>query len=115
MQNSHLDAHRLRRVFAIARRPSTLIAIAHSTQGHLDTIPLDELRLMRKAADLAMKREGARSAMRHWSYDMNRHIAIRSARDRILAEIRKRKTPSVREINRPRTDPRPAIDEMRPI
>ena len=114
MQSSQQSTHRLRRLFAIARRPSSLIAIGHSARDQLESMPLDELRLLREAAELALKQERARSAMRHWSYDVNRHIAIKAARDRIAAEIGTRAARPAVKAKKPRTSPRLAIGGLRP-
>jgi len=63
---------------------------------------------------MALRRERARSAMRHWSYDVNRHIAIKRARDRIAGEIAGRKRKPAPEKEKPRTRPRLFAESLRP-
>lgn len=112
MHYSRQNTQEMRCMFSMARRPSLLIAISHSAQGDLFSMPLGELRLTRKAIDLAMRRERARSAMHHWSYDANRHIALKSARDRIMAEIDRRTGYPAWKRKKPRTNPRLEVIEL---
>jgi hypothetical protein len=54
----------------------------------------------------AIERERLRGANRHWSYDLNRHIALKQALDRLLGEDdlpRRRKPPSTKRKGRRKT------------
>ena len=51
----------------------------------VDTAPEARDRLRRKLARL-IERERLRGAARHWSYDLNRHIALKQALDRLSGD-----------------------------
>jgi hypothetical protein len=87
----HTAPQRLKRIYSLARRPCLLMAAGAAARDRISSMPVDELRIAAQAMDLALRRERARSAMRHWSYDINRHIAMKAARDRITDEIGRRK------------------------
>lgn len=106
MQNGRQNKQSLRRMFSMARRPTALIAIGQSTRGHLATVPFEDLQLTMKAINLAMKHERARSALHHWSCDVNRQIALRAARDRVEAEIDARSGDPAPKRKKPRTNSR---------
>ncbi|QKV18670.1 hypothetical protein [Oricola thermophila] len=98
------DIRRLKRIHEMARRPLSLLALAHSGRERLKAQPLDALLVARDAATLAIRRERARGGSEHWSADFNRLLALKFARDRIRAEIARRGR--LQRRKKPRTMPR---------
>lgn len=84
------DAARTR--YEIARHPWALISLSNAAEDELRRIAWGDLRNLLGGADLAIRREHARQACGHWTYDLNRHIALKRARDRIRAEITRRES-----------------------
>lgn len=90
MPNDEQEAPRLKRIYRMAYRPFSLIAVGHSTPAQLAERDSGGLHLLIEATDLALRRERARSRMQHWSYDVNRHLALKTARDRFMTEVERR-------------------------
>lgn len=74
----------------LSRRPADLLMIAHAPQQTLAAMPMRELFTWNEGVAMALSRERNKSMARHWSYDLNRHIALKLARDRIKAELSSR-------------------------
>lgn len=69
---------------------STVMGVMSKVCGNdacLASIPSSELRAWLDTLGRALKRERSKSMMRHWSYDLNRHIALKRARDRVAEEL----------------------------
>jgi hypothetical protein len=74
-----------------AAHPLDIIAMTSDTAGRMSKLTVPELRLWLDAATTALRRERAKATTRHWSYDLNRHIALKTARDRLRAGIERRR------------------------
>lgn len=75
------------KAYQLSCRPVELMTLARATQRDFETIPLEELGTWAEGLKLALRRERAKSVARHWSYDLNRHIALKRARDEILSVL----------------------------
>jgi len=78
------------RACKLSRRPADLLMIAHAPRHRIESMPTQELFAWDEGVALALRRERNKSMARHWSYDLNRHIALKLARDRIKAELSSR-------------------------
>lgn len=47
--------------------------------------PHDERERVIKKLERLMERERLRGVRRHWAYDLNRHVALKQARDRLVS------------------------------
>ena len=74
----------------LASRPAALLAMLRATPRQLARTPLADLGIWNEGLTLALRRERNKSTAGHWSYDLNRHIALKRARDRVRAEIASR-------------------------
>lgn len=68
-------------------RTADLLTIAHLSPEQLARTSSRDLDMWLRGLTLALRRERNKSLVRHWSYDLNRHIALKRARDRIRTEI----------------------------
>ena len=85
--------------------PGSILPIVYARPERLAAMPIGELRIWADRITGAIRRERAKSVMRHWSYDLNRHIALKQARDRIAGEL-ERRTTSRPQTRKPRARPR---------
>lgn len=83
----------------------SIVPILFAGPERLAATPIGELRSWADSITVAIRRERAKSVMRHWSYDLNRHIALKHARDRVAAELERRAVPYLK-MRKPRTRPR---------
>lgn len=84
-------ARRRPAAFRLASRPTQLIMLAGAAPERLAAATLPDLEDWTEAVALALRRERAKSVSGHWSYDLNRHIALKRARDRLRTEIASRR------------------------
>lgn len=96
---------RIRRKYALARRPFPILMLMHAAPGKLAETSLGDLREWSRGIDAAIRREREKGALAHWAYDLNRHIALKSARDRLDTEIRRREA-AAQKRKKPRSGPR---------
>lgn len=69
---------------------AAVLAILATVRGEPETLGRmapTALRNWMRTLDFALRRERNKSTMRHWSYDLNRHIALKRARDAIADEL----------------------------
>ena len=52
--------------------------------------PPHRLREWLDTIELRLARERKKGISRHWTYDLNRHIALKAARDRLKTELERR-------------------------
>jgi len=109
MHRCEPEAQRMKRVYSLARWPLSLAAFSHSSPEQFAETPIQELELLIEAIDQALRRERAKSAMRHWTYDVNRHIAIKAARDRIIAAVERKAGCRPGTRKKPRGNPRLSV------
>lgn len=88
-----------------ASGPGSILPILYARPEQMAAMPTGELRIWADRITAAIRRERAKSVMRHWSYDLNRHIALKQARDRIAGELERRATRRP-QTRKPRTRPR---------
>lgn len=87
---THLDTGRdteKARAYRLASRPAELLMLARATRRQLAQMSSQDLGVWSEGLRLALRRERAKSVGRHWSYDLNRHSALKQARDRIRSEL----------------------------
>ena len=70
------------------RQRDTVVMVTLLLLGRLDLAtvlasPAGERRHVLVRVERLLERERLRGARRHWSYDLNRHIALKQARDRL--------------------------------
>ena len=92
LERDRSGSARTARIHALASRPTHLLQLARASKCRLAAASPDELRDWMDSITIALRRERTKSASRHWSYDLNRHIALKAARDRVRTEIEARKT-----------------------
>lgn len=87
----------------LSSRPLDLLMMARATPDELAAMRAEDLRILEDGLTLALGRERNRSLARHWSCDLNRHIALKRARDRIRAEIDGRRARTAPKRKKPRS------------
>lgn len=70
--------------------PLAILMTVNAEPARLERCRRAELREWIDVLSFALRRERNKSMMRHWSYDLNRHIALKSARNRLRAALRQR-------------------------
>lgn len=105
MGTARLDATDERRARAcrLSRRPADLLMVAHASRDQIAALPMQDLLAWNEGVALALRRERNKSMARHWAYDLNRHIALKLARDRIRAELSARAGEPTPKTVKPRT------------
>ena len=87
----------------LSRRSADLLMIAHASRDRISALPMPDLLAWHDGLAMALRREPNKSMARHWTYDLNRHIALKLARDRIEAELSARAVDPGPETVKPRT------------
>lgn len=87
----------------LSRRSADLLMVAHASRERIAALPMQDLIAWRDGLVLALRRERNKSMARHWAYDLNRHIALKLARDRVAAELSARAVDPAPEKVKPRT------------
>ena len=91
LERDRCGSPRTARIHALASKPTHLLQLAHASQRRLAAASPDELHDWMDSITIALGRERAKSTSRHWSYDLNRHIGLKAARDRVRTEMDARK------------------------
>ncbi len=81
----------LRCRFRLARSPLDILIAMETGERGLRSATSEQLREWSSSLTLAVRRERAKASMRHWSYDLNRHIVLKRAGDRLRDELARRK------------------------
>ena len=92
------------RACRLSRRSAELLMVAHASRDQIAALPMQELLAWNDGLALALRRERNKSMARHWTYDLNRHIALKRARDRIKAELSARTDDPAPQTVKPRTN-----------
>ena len=89
MKSATGAANRLpdKRLFQLARSPLDILIAVNGSRTGLAGMPKPQLLQWSKVVDIAIRRERAKAQARHWSYDLNRHIALKTARDSLRREL----------------------------
>ena len=105
METAKYSAAGDRRIRAcrLSRRSADLLMVAHASRDQVAALPMQELLAWNEGLALALRRERNKSMARHWAYDLNRHIALKHARDRIEAELSARADNPAPKTVKPRT------------
>jgi hypothetical protein len=74
----------------MARNPLPLLFLLGGPSSRLADTPLLQLREWKECLGLALGFERSKAVLRHWSYDLNRHIALKNAQDRLIEHIDRR-------------------------
>ena len=65
----------------LSRRSADLLMIAHASRDRISALPMPDLLAWHDGLAMALRRERNKSMARHWTYDLNRHIALKLAVD----------------------------------
>ena len=104
METARRGAPDNRRIRAcrLSRRSADLLMVAHASRDQIAALPMQELLAWNEGLALALRRERNKSMARHWTYDLNRHIALKRARDRLEAELSARTDDPAPQTVKPR-------------
>lgn len=88
--SSNIPSNRKVAACRLASRPADLLVLARATRAQLAHATPQDLGTWIDGFDIALRREHSKSLLRHWSYDLNRHIALKVARDCLVTELSSR-------------------------
>ena len=67
-----------------ARVDSLIYALTGHEPSRLSDLNISERRKLLETVQKQLSRERNKGCARHWSYDFNRHLALKATRDRVL-------------------------------
>ena len=86
-EDKHEPWQTARRRYAVARNPLAILMAVNGPRSRLGGMPTAKLSEWERVLRIALKRERAKGVSRHWSYDLNRHIGIKTALREVAAHL----------------------------